>query len=246
VNGASGVPGSRRIEPMFTDDRPPRGGHRDTNPLWIAAGILGLVYLGYQYVSATMPPPPPPAAQATAGGPPSMPAAESAAAQRMRDESVAAQARQAQARAMQSARNVPPPYDGPAQAPLPSSREIYLCKGYSGNMFWSDTVCSAQRATIDRIVSVPTNVSWQEQVAIAEGNRREAQQWYAPPPAPAQQPSQIGRAAVASDTGGECALLDEHIKRLDAMARQPQSGATQDWIRTERQAARSRQAHLRC
>ena len=44
----------------------------------------------------------------------------------------------------------------------------------------------------------------------------------------------------------ECAALDEHIKYLDAMARQPQSAQTQDWIRDERKKARDRQSRIPC
>jgi len=44
----------------------------------------------------------------------------------------------------------------------------------------------------------------------------------------------------------ECAAWDERIKYLDAMARQPLDGTTQDWIRGERKNARDRQARIPC
>lgn len=44
----------------------------------------------------------------------------------------------------------------------------------------------------------------------------------------------------------QCADLEREVKRLDSMARQPQSGPTQDWIRAERQKARDQQFRLRC
>ncbi len=44
----------------------------------------------------------------------------------------------------------------------------------------------------------------------------------------------------------ECAALDERIKYLDAMARQPQGAQTQDWIRDERKKARDRQSRIPC
>jgi hypothetical protein len=37
-----------------------------------------------------------------------------------------------------------------------------------------------------------------------------------------------------------------HAKPMPTAARQPQSGQVQDWIRVEREAARSRQFALRC
>jgi len=47
-------------------------------------------------------------------------------------------------------------------------------------------------------------------------------------------------------TKAECAAWDERVKYLDAMARQPLDGPTQDWIRSERKNARDRQARIPC
>lgn len=56
-----------------------------------------------------------------------------------------------------------------------------------------------------------------------------------------------GNAARAGiDRRSECAALARHIDRLDAQARQPQSGQMQDWISERRHQARSRQFQLRC
>lgn len=44
----------------------------------------------------------------------------------------------------------------------------------------------------------------------------------------------------------ECAALDKRIEWLDSMARQPQSGQMQDWIRQERKTARDRQFAIKC
>lgn len=56
-----------------------------------------------------------------------------------------------------------------------------------------------------------------------------------------------GNAARAGiDRRSECAALAPHIDRLDAQARQPQSGQMQDWISERRHQARSRQFQLRC
>lgn len=44
----------------------------------------------------------------------------------------------------------------------------------------------------------------------------------------------------------ECDLLNKHIEWLDSMARQPQSGQMQDWIRQERREARDRQFAIHC
>lgn len=44
----------------------------------------------------------------------------------------------------------------------------------------------------------------------------------------------------------ECTELDKRIAGLDALARQPQPGSMQDWIRDQRKAIRDRQFAIRC
>lgn len=43
-----------------------------------------------------------------------------------------------------------------------------------------------------------------------------------------------------------CLALDRKVNELDAMARQPQTGQTQDWIRQERKKARDQQVGASC
>ncbi len=58
------------------------------------------------------------------------------------------------------------------QAPAAASRDalttIYLCKAYNGGTFWSSTHCNQHRALIDRMVSVPGTLPFNQQVALAE------------------------------------------------------------------------------
>ena len=73
-----------------------------------------------------------------------------------------------------------------AAAPRSTTTTIYLCRNYAGGLFWSDTICHQQRATIDRMTSVPSDLPFAEQVAIAQGKANEAASLYvAPKPAPA-------------------------------------------------------------
>ena len=58
--------------------------------------------------------------------------------------------------------------------------------------------------------------------------------------------AQVNPGPDYAATKAECTALDLQIKSLDSMARQPQSGQTQDWIRGERAKARDRQFRLRC
>lgn len=80
----------------------------------------------------------------------------------------------------------------------------------------------------------PSVVSRKPLPALTEQIRRRMQQ------VPVQQlPAQPSTAEL-------CARLTERVSYLDSMARQPQSGPTQDWIRGERQKARDQQFRLRC
>jgi hypothetical protein len=45
---------------------------------------------------------------------------------------------------------------------------IYLCKAYSGGMFWSSAVCSTQKAVIDRTALVPDGMPFNQQVDLAQ------------------------------------------------------------------------------
>ncbi|TXH59821.1 MAG: hypothetical protein E6Q93_08035 [Burkholderiaceae bacterium] len=121
---------------------------------------------------------------------------------------------------------------------------LYLCKAYSGGSFWSTAACSTQQATIERMVTVPDGMPFEQQVQLGNQAAAEGVRLAAPPPAarPQAQPQSV-QAPAPTD---ECPLLDERIRRLDSMARQPQTGATQDWIAERRREARSRQFQLRC
>jgi hypothetical protein len=119
---------------------------------------------------------------------------------------------------------------------------LYLCKAYSGGSFWSTATCSTQQATIERMVSVPDDMPFEQQVQLGNQAVADGARLAAPPPAP-RAPAPNPARPAAED---ECKLLEERIQRLDSMARQPQSAATQDWIADRRQAARSRQFQLRC
>lgn len=159
----------------------------------------------------------------------------------------------------------------PAQA-----ASIYLCKAYNGATFWSSAHCRQHDALIDRIESVPDGLPFDQQVVLAERSRAQAAGLYQAPGQggtssttttttitttnssggnTTTQTTVVNRGSPASPVNApvqgpgkaeECKALDAHITQLDAMARQPQSGERQDWIRSEKQKARDRQFRLRC
>jgi hypothetical protein len=121
---------------------------------------------------------------------------------------------------------------------------IYLCKAYSGGMFWSSAPCGPQKATLDRTVSVPDGLPWDQKVQLGEVAWAEARSLTAPvqPVQAAAQPQQPSPPSKPA----ECASLAATIANLDSQARQPQSSQMQDWIKQQRQRARDQQYRLRC
>ncbi|MBC5782606.1 hypothetical protein H8N03_06590 [Ramlibacter sp. USB13] len=143
----------------------------------------------------------------------------------------------------EAARVVAIPTQPPAPEPAPQARTggtIYHCKDYSGGTFWASNHCHEHRALIDRIASVPAGLPFEQQVQIAEAQRHAGQQLAAPPAYVQAPPSQ------ASQRRQLCESLDARVNQFDAMARQPQSAQTQDWIRAERHKTRDEQFRLRC
>lgn len=70
------------------------------------------------------------------------------------------------------------------------------------------------------------------------------------PALPAQQAIVVqtngGGASSLATQKAICKTLDEEVARLDALARQPQSAQTQDWISAERKKVRDAQYRLPC
>ncbi|WP_156955253.1 hypothetical protein [Polaromonas glacialis] len=122
---------------------------------------------------------------------------------------------------------------------LAHSGSIYLCKAYSGGTFWAQSHCSKHSALIDSIVSVPDSLAFDQQVNLAEQQRRSTAIM-----------NTVTHTTVttspAQDRNAECKTLDARITDYDAQARHPQSGQMQDWISENKRKARDRQFSLRC
>ncbi|QDL37664.1 hypothetical protein [Rhodoferax sediminis] len=46
---------------------------------------------------------------------------------------------------------------------------IYLCKAYNDSTFWAKAHCNQHQAFVERIVSVPDGMSFEQQVNLAKG-----------------------------------------------------------------------------
>ena len=58
--------------------------------------------------------------------------------------------------------------------------------------------------------------------------------------------AQNGSTSAERSLMGRCGGLNQQIESLDDMARRPQSGQTQDWLKSERKKLRDEQYRLKC
>jgi hypothetical protein len=118
---------------------------------------------------------------------------------------------------------------------------IYLCKTYGGALFWSQDHCNVHRALIDRIVSVPDSLPFDQQVQLAQQQRH---------PGAGVPGNQSSNAAVqpapAANQNADCKSLEARDRQLSGMARQPQSTTSRDAIRREQDRVSEQRASVRC
>lgn len=72
----------------------------------------------------------------------------------------------------------------PAPAPAATSGTIYLCKAYTGGTFWAQAHCNQHEALIERIAYVPAGMTFEQQVELAQQQRRAAERLVQAPPPP--------------------------------------------------------------
>lgn len=132
-----------------------------------------------------------------------------------------------------------------ASAPLwmsnnASAATIYLCSAYSGGTFWASSHCNQHQGLVERIVTVPDGMPFEQQVDLGRQQLQKSRALTQPSPANSDaSPSQSNHKA-------RCSALEAKVVHYDAIARQPQTGKTQDWIRQERKKLRDERVRLRC
>lgn len=121
---------------------------------------------------------------------------------------------------------------------------LYLCRAYNGGTFWAQTHCGQQNALIEKMVSVPATLPFNQQVALGEQERQASSNNNRTSSTVTN--TVINNGPSPLNKNSECKALDAQISQFDAMARQPQSGQTQDWITGEKKKARDRQFRIGC
>lgn len=117
---------------------------------------------------------------------------------------------------------------------------LYLCRAYGGGTFWAQAHCNQYNALIERIVSVPDILPFDQQVKLAEQQRQPT------PSTTTVTSTTVVNNSPAVSHMAQCKALDAQITHYDAMARQPQSGQIQDWITAQKKKARDQQFRIKC
>ncbi|WP_156920030.1 tail fiber assembly protein [Comamonas composti] len=129
----------------------------------------------------------------------------------------------------------------PAFGGASGMREIYLCKDIYDRLYWESSPCSLNNRMMQRIASVPADIPWEQQVAVAE------QQWAkARSIASEQIVPVVPQQAAGKANAAECQALEERVNWLDSLGRVGGGGYTMDWIREQRRLARDRQFRIGC
>lgn len=96
---------------------------------------------------------------------------------------------------------------------------------------------------MERTETVPRNMSWEDQLAMARSQRDAAAALTSPPPRSYTQQNiqpQVANNKLA------CAALEQRVKDLDSMGRAGSRHYDLDWIRAQRKNARDEQFRLKC
>lgn len=154
--------------------------------------------------------------------------------------------------------NTPPaatsgPASLPADSPAPSFRQTPTYSSapeatgntrtvtkciVNGKTSYGDASC----ATGAKATQIVTKENHNLMAAVRVPAATKTEEPAPPPSVVAQRDQGFDHAAMKV----ECNALEERINYLDAMARQPQSGQMQDWIREGRKKARDRQSRIPC
>ena len=124
---------------------------------------------------------------------------------------------------------------------LAQADTIYLCKAYSGGMFWSSVPCSQKQATVDRMVSMPNDIPWDQKVALGEAARSQGQAIAAQQ----QQPVVVMQSAQSA-RHAECANLLATIATFSNQSGVRRTGQTQDQQREYLERLEERRRRLQC
>lgn len=116
---------------------------------------------------------------------------------------------------------------------------IFLCRAAKGTRYWTPEPCSQNGWTIERTERVPANVPWEDQLASARAQHREARALSAPKPT-------VSAGSNVNSKAQQCAQLESRVQYLDDEGRRGGGHNKMEWLREERRKARDAQYRQRC
>lgn len=145
-----------------------------------------------------------------------------------------------------------PAIEDPTSPTQGSTRVVYKCVVNGRVTYSGPNDCRGGTASSLEIAAGPDSATvaaariaaQREAVPAAEPEAAQRRQGHADDAAQAVAAMQERQQADARRSG--CAELDQQIRSLDSQARQPLSGQMQDWIRSQRADARTRQFRFHC
>jgi len=119
---------------------------------------------------------------------------------------------------------------------------LYLCKTYSGGLFWYSQTCSNAQSLIERMVNVPDNLPFEQQVNIGEQNLAQARKIITD--------RNSNNYTVQNNTNQDkknyCISIAQQIINIDNQARLPQSSQMQSYLTDEKRKLRDNQYRNNC
>lgn len=140
-------------------------------------------------------------------------------------------------------------FHGAAQAEQPG--QIYRCRAYGGGQFWSSEHCQQHGALIERIESVPTGMSFERQVKVAEQGAGRAGKAVAAGESRRSEQAILEREArtqarALARQQARCAKWQAELERQQGFSRQKLTARRQEFIRNKQQALRQQREQAGC
>ncbi|XAH23642.1 hypothetical protein AAFF27_00175 [Xylophilus sp. GW821-FHT01B05] len=125
----------------------------------------------------------------------------------------------------------------PSPSPQAPAKTFSKCTAANGRVSYSDGACppGSRRSPLQLV----------PEQNLVRGERAPSALPVLPP-VPATRRASPAVAEAPDATAQQCQRLAQRVVQLDAQARRPQDPQYQDWLRTERQAARDQQFRLQC
>jgi hypothetical protein len=126
--------------------------------------------------------------------------------------------------------------------------QLYRCRAYGGGLFWSNTHCQQHDALVDRIETVPSGLSMERQIRVAEQGVAKSARAASRTDAMirAEQKALQREARARERQQARCKRLDAELERQYSRSRQPLTARQQQRVTQRQQHLREERAQAGC